>query len=238
MIPRGGSPPQRCWSRSRSPPMPEPTAKPTGEISGKEPAERPRETPAGDGGARANFKATKPVGSVGEPMAPSANAMASGRSGASQGATRPTVRVVKITRPMAGVKTERRARTNSRRGMNQPSRRAGAAKNRGRKTRERVRGGEGRHEGGADAAEQVGDEGRPGHPAADGAETGDPQEEQEGVLGSDQGSAGPMRYSRRRVSMMRVTGPSLTRATAIRAPNWPVATGRPRAAERRRQKVS
>ncbi len=59
--------------------------------------------------------------SVGETIAPSAKAMASGRPGTSHHATRPTVRVVKMTSPIARVRMARRARTNSRRGMSQPS---------------------------------------------------------------------------------------------------------------------
>jgi len=100
------------------------------------------ENPPATTAARANLKATRPVASfirlsplstvvrragtrsrsvmaltatasVGETIAPSAKAIASGRPGTSHHATKPTAMVVKITSPMARVRMARRARTNS-----------------------------------------------------------------------------------------------------------------------------
>ena len=49
------------------------------------------------------------VESVGETIAPRASAMPSGRPGTSHQATKPTVNVVKITRPVASVRIARRS---------------------------------------------------------------------------------------------------------------------------------
>ena len=150
--------------------------------------------------ARANLKATRPVASfirlspfrivvmragtrrrsvtaltatasVGETMAPRANAIASGRPGTSQCATRPTASVVKVTRPTQGGGSGASpwrapaAASASRR------RRGAAAGSRGRRSRGRARtpGTAGRRAA-ADPADQVRDELGPGQPAGDDAE--------------------------------------------------------------------
>ena len=116
-------------------------------------------------------------------MAPRAKAIASGRPGTSQCATRPTATVVKVTRPTARRRIGRFALASSRSGISQPSEnRSGGRKQRKKKPGSSSKRGNPGRKATPMPPDKVGDELRPGQPAPDDAQARDHQQQQEGVL--------------------------------------------------------